>query len=167
MRTISATLLAQIQALQQTPDGNADPKMTATITKASSDLSVHTLTSADNLGSLDLAMQWEDLQEAPDALWIVQVVTKQAVVNRFDIKDAMDYTTPDMTVTLDTAEPGAVVRNVAIEFDGNPEGADVETAGAPYIAWLERTTTHDKAYVIQWDGEGSQPAATEILSVER
>lgn len=167
MRPIPAEIMERIRMLEQVPAKNAGPMMRAIITKASSDLSVHTLTSADNLGSLDLAMQWEDLQEAPDALWIVQVVTKQAVVNRFDIKDVMDYTTPDMTVTLDTAEPGAVVRNVAIEFDGNLLGSAVETVGAPYIAWLERTTTHDKAYVIQWDGEGSQPAATEILSVER
>jgi len=41
------------------------------------------------------------------------------------------------------------------------------TVGSPYIAWLERTTTHDTGYIIQWDGTGDQPEATKLLEVAR
>lgn len=43
------------------------------------------------------------------------------------------------------------------------------TVGSPYIAWLERTTTHDTAYIIQWDGvdPATQPEATKLLEVAR
>ena len=167
MRTISATLLAQIQALQQTPDGNADPKMTATIIKANSDLSIYTLANSGVLGPIDVTMQWEDLTADPEAVWVAQVINRQAVVSRYNWGEMMDFAAPDMTVMLVTVAPGATVRDIAIEFDGNLTGADLETEGAPYITWLERTPTHDKAYIIRWDGTGSQPTATEILSAAR
>ena len=46
---------------------------------------------------------------------------------------------------------------------------DGVTVGSPYIAWLERTTTHDTAYIIQWDGvdPATQPEATKLLEVAR
>ena len=44
---------------------------------------------------------------------------------------------------------------------------DGVTVGSPYIAWLERTTTHDTGYIIQWDGTGDQPEATKLLEVAR
>lgn len=167
MRAVSATLLAQIQSLHQTQANNANPMMRAIIVKANYDLNVYTLTSADILGPLDLAMQWEDLTAAPDALWVAQVINRQAVVSRYNWGEMMDFAAPDMTVMLVTVASGATVKDIAIEFDGNLTGADLETEGAPYIAWLERTPTHDKAYIIRWDGTGSQPTATEILSVTR
>ena len=46
---------------------------------------------------------------------------------------------------------------------------DGVTVGSPYIAWLERTTTHDTGYIIQWDGvdPATQPEATKLLEVAR
>jgi len=46
---------------------------------------------------------------------------------------------------------------------------DGVTVGSPYIAWLERTTTHDTAYIIQWDGvdPATQPEATKLFEVAR
>ena len=51
-----------------------------------------------------------------------------------------------------------------IEAYGLTDGV---TVGSPYIAWLERTTTHDTGYIIQWDGTGDQPEATKLLEVAR
>ena len=51
-----------------------------------------------------------------------------------------------------------------IEAYGLTDGV---TVGSPYIAWLERTTTHDTGYSIQWDGTGDQPEATKLLEVAR
>lgn len=167
MRPIPTDIAKKIKELQQTKANNANPMMRAIIVKANHDLNVYTLTSADILGPLDLAMQWEDLTAAPDALWVAQVINRQAVVSRYNWGEMMDFAAPDMTVMLATVASGATVKDIAIEFDGNLTGADLETEGAPYIAWLERTPTHDKVYIIRWDGTGSQPTATEILSVAR
>ena len=54
-------------------------------------------------------------------------------------------------------------------FGGLEAYADGVTVGSPYIAWLERTTTHDTAYIIQWDGvdPATQPEATKLLEVAR
>ena len=53
-----------------------------------------------------------------------------------------------------------------IEAYGLTDGV---TVGSPYIAWLERTTTHDTAYIIQWDGvdPATQPEATKLFEVAR
>ena len=53
-----------------------------------------------------------------------------------------------------------------LEAYGLTDGVAV---GSPYIAWLERTTTHDTAYIIQWDGvdPATQPEATKLLEVAR
>lgn len=167
MRTIPAALLAKIQSLQQTPDGNADPKMTATIIKANSDLSIYTLANSGVLGPIDVTMQWEDLTADPEAVWVAEVIDKVGVIKVFNYAETLDFTTPDSTFNLTPVGTGATVRDIAIEFDGTLTAGVLQTSGAPYITWMERTTTHDKAYVIQWDGTGSQPAATELLSVER
>ena len=53
-----------------------------------------------------------------------------------------------------------------IEAYGLTDGV---TVGSPYIAWLERTTTHDTGYIIQWDGvdPATQPEATKLFEVAR
>lgn len=159
MRHISADLLTRIQALNQTIYGNADPKMQATIIKAVTDLQVYTISTGELLGPIDLAMKWADLTKDPEEVWIAEVINRQAVVNVYTYKKNMDFATPDRTFTLATVGTNARVRDIAIEFDGT----------SPYIAWLERTTTHDTGYIIQWDGvdPATQPEATKLLEVAR
>ncbi len=167
MRPISADLLARIQALNQTIYGNADPKMQATIIKAVTDLQVYTISTGELLGPIDPAMKWADLTKDPEEVWIAEVINRQAVVNVYTYKKNMDFATPDRTFTLATVGTNARVRDIAIEFDGTIINGALQTSGAPYIAWLERTTSYDTCYIIQWDGTGEQPAATELLKVAR
>ena len=210
MRHISADLLTRIQALNQTIYGNADPKMLATIIKAITDLDIFTITEGEVLGKIDLAAQISDVNSAPDAIWLAQVINHEAVVKVYTYSKEMDFATPSRTFTLATVGTNARVRDIAISFylpfeiafddedlvddelelDDEMEFDDEEdasiflgylfgieayeltgdvTVGSPYIAWLERTTTHDTGYIIQWDGvdPATQPEATKLLEVAR
>ena len=209
MRSISADLLNRIQALNQTIYGNADPKMLATIIKAITDLDIFTITEGEVLGKIDLAAQISNVNSAPDAIWLAQVINHEAVVKVYTYSDGMDFATPARTFTLATVGTNARVRDIAISFylpfeitfddedlvddelelDDEMEFDEEEdvsiflsylfggleaygltvTVGSPYIAWLERTTTHDTAYIIQWDGvdPATQPEATKLLEVAR
>lgn len=210
MRPISADLLNRIQALNQTIYGNADPKMLATIIKAITDLDVFTITEGEVLGKIDLAAQMSDVNSAPDAIWLAQVINHEAVIKVYTYSAGMDFATPARTFTLATVGTNARVRDIAIsfylpfeiafddedliddemelddeiEFDEEEDVSiflsylfgieaygltDGVTVGSPYIAWLERTTTHDTAYIIQWDGvdPATQPEATKLFEVAR
>ena len=210
MRPIPAELKAKIEALNQTIYANADPKMLATIVKAITDLDIFTITEGEVLGKIDLAAQMSDVNSAPDAIWLAQVINHEAVVKVYAYSGGMDFATPARTFTLATVGTNARVRDIAIsfylpfeinfddealiddemelddtyEFDDEEDASiflgylfgieaygltDGVTVGSPYIAWLERTTTHDTAYIIQWDGvdPATQPEATKLLEVAR
>lgn len=208
MRPIPAELKAKIEALNQTIYANADPKMQATIIKAITDLDVFTVAEGEVLGKIDLAAQISDVNSAPDAIWLAQVINHEAVVKVYTYSKEMDFATPSRTFTLATVGTNARVRDIAIsfylpfeitfddealiddemelddtyEFDDEEDASiflgylfgieaygltDGVTVGSPYIAWLERTTTHDTGYIIQWDGTGDQPEATKLLEVAR
>lgn len=208
MRPIPAELKAKIEALNQTIYANADPKMQATIIKAITDLDVFTVAEGEVLGKIDLAAQISDVNSAPDAIWLAQVINHEAVVKVYTYSKEMDFATPSRTFTLATVGTNARVRDIAIsfylpfeitfddealiddemelddtyEFDDEEDASiflgylfgieaygltDGVTVGSPYIAWLERTTTHDTGYIIQWDGTGDQPEATKLFEVAR
>ena len=210
MRPIPAELKAKIEALNQTIYANADPKMQATIIKAITDLDVFTVAEGEVLGKIDLAAQISDVNSAPDAIWLAQVINHEAVIKVYTYSAGMDFATPASTFTLATVGTNARVRDIAIsfylpfemgfededliddemelddtyEFDDEEDASiflrylfgieaygltDGVTVGSPYIAWLERTTTHDTAYIIQWDGvdPATQPEATKLLEVAR
>ena len=211
MRHISADLLTRIQALNQTIYGNADPKMQAIIIKAITDLDIFTVAEGEVLGKIDLAAQISDVNSAPDAIWLAQVINHEAVIKVYTYAKDMDFATPARTFTLATVGTNARVRDIAIsfylpfemgfededliddemelddeiEFDEEEDVSiflsylfgrleaygltDGVTVGSPYIAWLERTTTHDTVYIIQWDGvdPATQPEATKLLEVAR
>jgi len=167
MRTISPSLLAKIQALNQGIFNNANPQMYVKITKVVSDLQVYTIASGTLLGAIDLAIKWTDLAADPNEVWIAEVINHQAVIKVYTYSEDMDFTTPTRTFTLATVGTNARVKYISIEFDGSLTDGQLQTSGAPFIAWLERTTGYDTSYVIQWDGTGSQPAATELLQVAR
>lgn len=167
MRSISTDLLARIQALNQTQFNNANPMMLATIIKVVNDLQVYTIATGDLLGQIALAMKWADLTKSPEEVWITEVINRQAVIKVYTYTEDMDFATPARQFTLATVGTNARVRDIAIEFDGTIVNGALQTSGAPYIAWLERTTSYDTCYIIQWDGTGSQPAATQLLQVAR
>ena len=211
MRPIPAELLKRIQALNQTIYGNADPKMLATIIKAITDLDIFTITEGEVLGKIDLAAQISDVNSAPDAIWLAQVINHEAVIKVYTYAKDMDFATPSRTFTLATVGTNARVRDIAIsfylpfeiafddedlvddelelddemEFDEEEDVSiflsylfggleaygltDGVTVGSPYIAWLERTTTHDTAYIIQWGGvdPATQPEAAKLLEIAR
>ena len=211
MRPIPAELKAKIEALNQTIYANADPKMQAIIIKAITDLDVFTITEGEVLGKIDLAAQMSDVNSAPDAIWLAQVINHEAVIKVYAYSGGMDFATPARTFTLATVGTNARVRDMAIsfylpfeiafddedlvddelelddemEFDEEEDVSiflsylfggleaygltDGVTVGSPYIAWLERTTTHDTAYIIQWDGvdPATQPEATKLFEVAR
>lgn len=167
MRPISADLLARIQALNQTIYGNNDPRILATITKVVNDLQVFTVATGDLLGQIDLAMKWTNLALEPEEVWIAEVIYRQAVIQVYTYDKDMDFAAPVKSFSLSSIGTNARVRDIAIEFDGTIINGALQTSGAPYIAWLERTTSYDTCYIIQWDGTGEQPAATELLKVAR
>ena len=81
------------------------------------------------------------------------------------IDDEMEL---DDTYEFDDEEDASIFLGYlfGIEAYGLTDGV---TVGSPYIAWLERTTTHDTGYIIQWDGvdPATQPEATKLLEVAR
>ena len=169
MRTIPAALLAKIQSLNHTITGNADPKRWASVIKADKTLQIKTVANTGILGAIDLTINWPDLTADPTEVWIIEVINKAAVVKVYTYSDTIDYSTPTRSFTLTVVGTGAVVRDAAISFDGTFVEGEMQTSGAPWLFWLERTSTHYKAYALQWDGADPavQPAATELLSVER
>ena len=87
----------------------------------------------------------------------------------FDDEDLVDDEMElDDTYEFDDEEDASIFLGYlfGIEAYGLTDGV---TVGSPYIAWLERTTTHDTAYIIQWDGvdPATQPEATKLLEVAR
>ena len=154
MRTLPADIQARINLVQQTLYNNADPRMEAVIVKANRTLDIQTIRSG-TLGSIDLAPKIVDA--AVTEIWIIAVVDARAVVNVYAYSDAIDFTTPDRTFTLATEEVDAKVRDVSITFDGE----------LPWLFWVERGVSYDKIWALQWDGTGTQPAGTELVSVAR
>ena len=81
------------------------------------------------------------------------------------IDDEMEL---DDTYEFDDEEDASIFLGYlfGIEAYGLTDGV---TVGSPYIAWLERTTTHDTGYIIQWDGvdPATQPEATKLFEVAR
>lgn len=167
MRPISADLLAKIQALNQTQFNNANPQMLATIIKVVNDLQVYTIATGDLLGQIALTMRWTNLAADPNEVWIAEVINRQAVIKVYTYAKDMNFATPTRSFTLAMVGTNARVRDIAIEFDGTITNGALQTSGAPYIAWLERTTSYDTCYIIQWDGTGTQPVAAELLKVAR
>jgi hypothetical protein len=145
---------ARINFVQQTLYNNADPRMEAVIVKANRTLDIQTI-STGTVGSIDLAAKIVD--GTVTEIWIISVVDAQAVVNVYTYAETIDFTTPDRTFTLDTEEAGAKVRDVSIAFDGD----------LPWLFWVERGVSYDKIFALQWDGTGTQPAGTELVSVAR
>ena len=154
MLDIPEEILERIQKLNQTNYENADPRMEAVIIKANRTLDIQTIQSG-TLGSIDLVPKIVD--SIVTEIWIIAVVSGQAVVNVYTYSDAIDFTTPDRTFTLTTEEASAKVRDVSISFDGED----------PWLFWVERGINYDKIWTVQWDGTGTQPAGTELAAVAR
>jgi hypothetical protein len=167
MRSISSGLLLRIEKLNQTIYENADPRMYAKILRVTKNLQVHTVASAEAMGTIDLAVNWPDLSKDPTEIWIAEVINRAGVVKVYDYDEEMDFAAPARMFDLTTVGVNARVKDIAIAFDGTVTDGQVATTGAPYIAWLERTTSYDSGYVIRWDGTGTQPAATEVIKVGR
>lgn len=167
MRSISGTLQARIEKLNQTIYENADPRMYAKILRVTKNLQVYTVASAEAMGTIDLAVNWPDLSKDPTEIWIAEVINRAGVVKVYDYDEEMDFAAPARMFDLTTVGVNARVKDIAIAFDGTVTDGQVATTGAPYIAWLERTTSYDSGYVIRWDGTGTQPAAMELLQVAR
>lgn len=167
MRAISADLLARIQELNQSIYKNADPKMYATITNIKNSLQVYTLATNEFLGTIDVAVKWEDLDSDPNEVWIAEIIDKQVVIKIYTYSQTMNFASPTTVFTLTAIGANARARDVAIEFDGIFINGQLQTAGSPYIAWLERTVSYDTGYIIQWNGSGVQPVATELLKIAR
>ncbi len=167
MRSISGTLQARIEKLNQTIYENADPRMYAKILRITKNLQVYTVASAEAMGTIDLAVNWPDLSKDPTEIWIAEVINRAGVVKVYDYDEEMDFAAPARMFDLTTVGVNARVKDIAIAFDGTVTDGQVATTGAPYIAWLERTTSYDSGYVIRWDGTGTQPAAMELLQVAR
>ena len=107
------------------------------------------------MGGIDLAPKIVDGEVTE--IWIITVVSGQAVVNVYTYSDDIDFTTPDRTFTLTTEELDAKVRDVSISFDGT----------SPWLFWVERGVSYDKIWTVQWDGTGTQLAGTELAAVAR
>ena len=152
MRTIPTEILARIQTLEKTIFNNANPLMRATIVKAIKTLELSTIRTAARVGGIDIAAN-----TGPTEIWIIAVVSGAAVVNTYAYSEAIDFGTPARTFTLTTEQVDASVRDVAVAFDGTD----------PWLFWVERGVSYDKIFALQWDGQGVQPAATELLSVAR
>lgn len=152
MRAIPAEILARIQTLQKTTFSNANPLMKATIVKAIKTLELSTIRTAARVGGIDIAAN-----TGPTEIWIIAVVSGVAVVNVYTYSAAIDFGTPARTFNLAAEQVGASVRDVAISFDGV----------SPWLFWVERGVSYDKIFALQWNGQGVQPAATELLSVAR
>ena len=154
MRAISAELLAKIQKLNQTMYENADPFMRAVIEKTEQVVNTRTLRQATRLGSIDLALKLDN----PEAvqLWIISEANRQIFVDVYDFPDP-DWGTPNRTFNVACQDSEATPLDVAITFNG----------GLPWLFWVERLSTHNKIYALQWDGAGVQPVASELLSVAR
>lgn len=167
MRSIPSGLLARIEKLNQTIYENADPRMYAKILRVTKNLQVYTVSSAEAMGTIDLAVNWPDLSKDPTEIWIAEVINRAGVVKVYDYDEEMDFAAPARMFDLATVGVNARVKDIAIAFDGTVTDGQVATTGAPYIAWLERTTSFDTCYIIQWDGTGSQPAAMELLQIAR
>lgn len=167
MRSISGILQARIEKLNQTIYENADPRMYAKILRVTKNLQVYTVASAEAMGTIDLAVNWPDLSKDPTEIWIAEVINRVGVVKVYDYDEEMDFAAPARMFDLATVGVNARVKDIAIAFDGTVTDGQVATTGAPYIAWLERTTSYDSGYVVRWDGTGSQPAAMELLQIAR
>jgi hypothetical protein len=167
MRSIPSGLLARIEKLNQTIYENADPRMYAKILRVTKNLQVYTVASAEAMGTIDLAVNWPDLSKDPTEIWIAEVINRAGVVKVYDYDEEMDFAAPARMFDLATVGVNARVKDIAIAFDGTVTDGQVATTGAPFIAWLERTTSFDTCYIIQWDGTGSQPAAMELLQIAR
>ena len=154
MLDIPTGILERIQKLNQTNYENADPRMEAVIIKANRTLDIQTIQSG-TLGGIDLAPKIVDGEVTE--IWIITVVSGQAVVNVYTYSDDIDFTTPDRTFTLTTEELDAKVRDVSISFDGT----------SPWLFWVERGVSYDKIWTVQWDGTGTQLAGTELAAVAR
>jgi len=154
MRTLPSDIQARINIVAQTLYNNADPRMEAVIVKANRTLDIQTIQSG-TLGSIDLAQKIVDA--AVTEIWIISVVDAQAVVNVYAYAETIDFATPGRTFTLTAEEASAKVRDVSIAFDGED----------PWLFWVERGVSYDKIWTVQWDGTGTQPAGTELVSVAR
>lgn len=156
MRTLSADMQARINKLQQTTHQNANPLMQSVVTKAIQTVQIKTLREGNRLGSIDLAFEF-DSGEIVTA-WVIGVVDGVATVTTYNFPDP-DWETPDSTFSLTPVTVGGVVRDVSATLDG----------ANPWLFWVERTSSHDKIYALQWNGvdPAVQPAATELLSVAR
>jgi len=154
MRALPADIQARINLVQQTLYNNADPRMEAVIVKANRTLDIQTIQSG-TLGSIDLAAKIID--GTVTEIWIISAVNAQAVVNVYTYAETIDFTAPDRTFTLATEEVDAKVRDVSIAFDGE----------LPWLFWVERGVSCDKIWTVQWDGTGTQPVGTELVSVAR
>jgi len=154
MIELPTDIQARINLIHQTLYNNADPHMEAVIVKANRTLDIQTIRSG-TLGSIDLAPKIVD--GVVTEIWIIAVVSGQAVVNVYTYSDAIDFTTPDRTFTLTTEELDAKVRDVSISFDGE----------LPWLFWVERGVSYDKIWTVQWDGTGTQPSGTELAAVAR
>jgi len=156
MRTLSADMQARINKVQQTTHQNANPLMQSVVTKAIQTVQIKTLREADRLGSIDLAFEFA--LGAITKAWIIGVVDGVATITTYNFPDP-DWETPDSTFSLAPVTAGGVVRDVSVTLDGTN----------PWLFWVERTSSHDKIYALQWDGADPavQPVATELLSVAR
>ena len=154
MRTLPADIQARINLVAQTLYNNADPRMEAVIVKANRTLDIQTIRSG-TLGSIDLAPKI--VASVVTEIWVIAVVSSAAVVNIYTYSTDIDFTTPTRTFTITTAETSAKVRDASIAFDGEN----------PWLFWVERGVSYDKIWALQWDGTGTQPVGTELVSVAR
>ena len=157
MRAISAELLAKIQKLNQTMYENADPFMRAVIEKTEQVVNTRTLRQATRLGSIDLALKLDN----PEAvqLWIISEANRQIFVDVYDFPDP-DWGTPNRTFNVACQDVEATPLDVAIAFSGG-------LPWLPWLFWVERLSTYNKIYALQWDGTGVQPVASERASILR
>lgn len=158
MRYIPEDLKTRIEKVFQTIYEDANPVMEALIVKPNLQVNVQTIRTAERLGSLDVAGKLVNGELVE--VWEIAVVDNQAMVNVYGAtKYGVNFMSPLKTFILSPVEPGAKVRDVAIAFE--------DASLPPWLFWVERQTSHDRIYAVQWDGSGEQPPAEEMASVAR
>ena len=148
MRSIPAELLSRIQSLNQTIHGNANPLMSLKIIKASKILDINTIRTESRVGSVDIAV-------GNDLAWIISIVSGGANVRKYAYVNNEINLASYTDFDIDKQELGATIRDVAVTQTGTSD---------PFFFWVERGTSTDKIWTVQWDGTGTMPMPTELFS---
>ena len=148
MRSIPAELLSRIQSLNQTIHGNANPLMSIKLIKASKVLDINTIRTENRVGSVDIAV-------GNNLTWIISIVNGGANVRVYDYIDNATDLTSYTDFDIEKQELGATIRDVAVTQTGTSD---------PFFFWVERGTSTDKIWTVQWDGTGTMPSPTELFS---